>query len=105
MNRRILITEDANLDLQEHFNYLAQNNRDRAFDFFDATRQTFAALARMPGMGQQYESEEEDVVNIHKWTVKGFKNYLLFYRYDDETLEILRIIFATRDLTPLLKNL
>jgi hypothetical protein len=28
MNRRILITEDANLDLQEHFNYLAQNNRD-----------------------------------------------------------------------------
>jgi hypothetical protein len=35
MNRRILITEDANLDLQEHFNYLAQNNRDPAFDFFD----------------------------------------------------------------------
>jgi toxin ParE1/3/4 len=105
MNRRILITEDANLDLHEHFSYLAQNNRDRAFDFFDATRQTFATLARMPGMGQQYESEEEDVVNIHKWTVKGFKNYLIFYRYDDETLEILRIIFATRDLTPLLKNL
>jgi hypothetical protein len=37
--------------------------------------------------------------------VKGFKNYLIFYRYDDETLEILRIIFATRDLTPLLKDL
>jgi toxin ParE1/3/4 len=105
MNRRILITEDANLDLHEHFSYLAQNNRDRAFNFFDATRQTFAASARMPGMGQRYESEEEDVVNIHKWTVKGFKNYLIFYRYDDETLEILRIIFATRDLTPLLQNL
>jgi hypothetical protein len=36
MNRRILITEDANLDLQEHFTYLAQNNRDRAFRFFDS---------------------------------------------------------------------
>jgi toxin ParE1/3/4 len=102
MNRRILITEDANLDLQEHFNYLAQNNRDRAFD---AARKTFAALARMPGMGRQYESEEDDVVNIHKWTVKGFKNYLIFYRYDDETLEILRIIFATRDFTSILKDL
>jgi toxin ParE1/3/4 len=66
MNRRILITEDASLDLQEHFNYLAQNNRDRAFDFFDAARKTFAALARMPGMGQKYESEEDDIVNIHK---------------------------------------
>jgi hypothetical protein len=31
MNRRIFIHEDANLDLQEHFNYLAQNSRDRAF--------------------------------------------------------------------------
>ena len=105
MNRRILITEDANLDLQEHFSYLGQNNRDRAFHFFDAARQTFASLARMPGMGQQYESEEEDVVNIHKWTVKGFKNYLIFYRYDDENVEILRIIHATRDLDPLLKNI
>ncbi len=105
MNRRILITEDANLDLHEHFNYLAQNNRDRAFYFFDAARQAFAALARMPGMGQQYKSEDEDVVNIQKWSVKGFKNYLIFYRYNDETLEILRIIFATRDLTPILKDL
>ena len=31
MNRRIFIHEDASLDLHEHFSYLAQNNRDRAF--------------------------------------------------------------------------
>ena len=80
MNRRILITEDANLDLREHFNYLAQNNRDRAFHFFDAARQTFASLARMPGMGQRYESEDEDIVDIRKWAVKGFKKYIIFYR-------------------------
>jgi toxin ParE1/3/4 len=103
MNRRILIHEDASLDLQEHCNYLAQNNRDSAFQFFDAARQTFAALARMPGMGNLYESEEE-IVNVRKWAVKEFKKYLIFYRYNDETLEILRIIHATRDLDPLLKN-
>jgi toxin ParE1/3/4 len=65
MNRRILIHEDASLDLQEHCNYLAQNNRDSAFQFFDAARQTFAALARMPGMGNLYESEEEIVNGEH----------------------------------------
>ena len=105
MNLRILIYEDATLDLHEHSNYLAQNNRDSAFRFFDAARQTFAALARMPGIGQRYESEEEDIVNIHKWAVKGFRQYIIFYRYDDETLEILRIVYATRDLTPLLRDL
>jgi toxin ParE1/3/4 len=59
----------------------------------------------MPRMGQQYESEDESITGIHKWAVKGFRKYIIFYRYDDENVEILRIIHATRDLTPLLKDL
>jgi toxin ParE1/3/4 len=105
MNRRILIHEDANLDLQEHFQYFAQSNQDSALRFFDAARQTFASLARMHGVGQRYQSEDEEIVDLRKWLVKGFSSYLIFYRYDDETIEILRIVYATRDLIPLLKNL
>ncbi len=105
INQPILVHEDATLDIQEHFDYLAQNNIDSAFEFFDAARQTFAALARMPGMGNLYESEEEDLVNIRKWAVQGFKKYLIFYRYDDDIVEILRIIHASRDFAPLLKDL
>jgi toxin ParE1/3/4 len=59
----------------------------------------------MPGMGQQYESEDDDIVNVRKWAVKGFKQYLIFYRYDDEIIEILRIVHGIRDLTPLLRDL
>jgi toxin ParE1/3/4 len=59
----------------------------------------------MPGMGQKYESEDDDIINIRKWAVKGFKQYLIFYRYDNELLEILRIVHATRDLIPLLRDL
>jgi toxin ParE1/3/4 len=59
----------------------------------------------MPGMGQRYQSEDEEIVDICKWLVKGFSSYLIFYRYDDEIIEILRIVYATRDLIPLLKNL
>jgi toxin ParE1/3/4 len=105
MNRRILIHEDANSDLQENFQYLAQSNQSSALSFFDAARQTFASLAQTPGMGQKYESDDEEIVNVRKWSVKGFNSYLIFYRYDDEILEILRIVHGTRDLTPLLKSL
>jgi toxin ParE1/3/4 len=105
MNLRILIHEDAIIDLHEHCTYLAQNNQNSALQFFDASRQTFAALAQMPGMGQQYESAEDDIINLRKWAVKGFKQYLIFYRYDDKLLEILRIVHATRDLIPLLRDL
>jgi toxin ParE1/3/4 len=105
MTRRILLHENATLDLHEHFRYLAQSNEDQAFRFFDAARQTFAALARLPGMGQVYESGANDIINIRKWSVKGFRPYLIFYRYDDEMLEILRVIHATRNFDPLLKDL
>jgi toxin ParE1/3/4 len=105
MTRRILIHENATIDIHEHFGYLAQNNQDQAFRFFDAVRQTFAALARMPGMGQIYESEEDDILNIRKWSVKNFKKYLIFYRYDDEIIEILRVIQANSNFAPLLKGL
>uniref|UniRef100_UPI00286DBC30 type II toxin-antitoxin system RelE/ParE family toxin n=1 Tax=Chamaesiphon sp. VAR_69_metabat_338 TaxID=2964704 RepID=UPI00286DBC30 len=90
--------------LHEHCNYLSQNSQNSALQFFDASRQTFA-LARMPGMGRKYESEEDDIIDIRKLTVTGFKQYLIFYRYDEEILEILRIVHATRDLIPFLRDL
>lgn len=105
MSRSIVINEAAEQALKEYFNYIAQQDADRALQFFDAARQTFAALARMPGMGKVYDSQEEDISNIRKWAVKGFRQYLIFYRYDDEVLEVLRIIHATRNLDSLLKDL
>jgi hypothetical protein len=33
-----------------------------------------------------------------KWTVKGFKRYLSFYRYTDEYVEVVRVIHAARDI-------
>jgi hypothetical protein len=29
-------------------------------------------------MGSRYESEEDDIANIRKWAVQGFKQYLIF---------------------------
>ena len=105
MNPLIRLHEDATTDLGDHVSYIAQTDRDRVFRFFDAERQTFTVLSKMPGMGRAYESDDEGITNLRKWAVKGFKQYLIFYRYDDETLEILRVIHAARDLDPLLKDL
>ena len=46
MTRNILIHEDANLDLHEHFQYLALNNIGSAFHFFDAARETYSCNQR-----------------------------------------------------------
>ena len=105
MNRLIRLHKDATIDLEDYVNYIAQTDRDRAFRLFDAARQTFTALAQMPGMGRVYESDDDNISDLRKWAIKGFKQYLIFYRYDDETIEILRVLNAARDLGPLLKDL
>lgn len=51
MTKSIVITPRASQDLDDHYAYIAQNNSDAALRFFDATRQTFAKLAQMSGMG------------------------------------------------------
>lgn len=56
MTRRILITPQASLDLDEIYNFIAQNNPDKALQFFDAARQTFNQLAKTPGIGTIYHS-------------------------------------------------
>ena len=55
MTRRILITPKANQDLDDIYQFIAQNNRDTALKFFDAARQTFNQLAQNPGRGTIYE--------------------------------------------------
>lgn len=45
MTLRVLITPRASQDLDDLFDYIAQNNPDAALRFFDAAQQTIARLA------------------------------------------------------------
>lgn len=105
MSHRIFIRPAASVDLDQHVAYLIQNNSEAAMRFFDAARQTFAALARMPGIGRIYRTGEDETQDIRRWAVKGFKNYLIFYRSDDTVIEIIRILHAAQDLDRLLEDL
>jgi toxin ParE1/3/4 len=42
MTLRIFITPKANIDIDDSFNYIAQNNTDAALNFFDAARSSIA---------------------------------------------------------------
>ncbi|GAX34745.1 type II toxin-antitoxin system RelE/ParE family toxin [Nodularia sp. NIES-3585] len=104
MTKRIVITPKASLDIDEYFNYIAQQNPDTALLFFDSVRETFAQLAKMPGMGSRYPLENLRLQGLRKWAVKGFKRYLIFYFELDESIEIIRILYAGQDIERILKQ-
>lgn len=104
MARRILITPQASVDLDDIYNFIAQNNPDIGLQFFDAARQTFNQLAKTPEIGTIYEVSNPKLQGLRKWRVKRFDKYIIFYRHYDDLLEIIRILYAGRDISTILEH-
>ncbi len=103
MNQRIFITPKASQDIDDLFNYFAQNNHDVALSFFDAVRLTIAQIAKTPGVGSPYTVNNTRLTGLRKKAVEGFEKYLIFYLSQDDLLSVMRIIHATRDLPTILE--
>jgi toxin ParE1/3/4 len=97
---KIILSPEAQMDLMGLCDYLDASNPDVSMKFFDAARSTFVALARMPMIGQQYGASETQ--SLRKWRVKGFRQYLIFYRIKSETIEIVRILHGSQDVDSIL---
>ena len=104
MTLRIFITPKANTDIDDSFNYIAQNNTDAALNFFDAARSTIAKLAQNPGLGNLYNVNNPRLQGLRKWGIRGFEKYLIFYLVSEELLTIVRIIHGSRDIPTILEQ-
>ena len=69
---------------------------------FDAARQTFNQLAQNPGIGTVYEVSKPELQDLRKWRVKKFDKYMIFYFHSDDLVEIVRILYAGRDISAIL---
>lgn len=104
MTLRIFVTPQANIDIDNLFNYIAQNNTDAALKFFDAARNTIAKLAKNPGLGSLYSINNPRLQGLRKWGIKGFEKYLIFYLESEELLTVIRIIYASQDIPTILEE-
>ena len=89
----------AERDLVEHFVDLGTRAGEAvAQRFLQAAEDTFAALAAMPLIGRTEDFANARLTGMRRWRVRGFDNYLIFYLPTDDGIEILRVVYATRDL-------
>ncbi|MEM6614521.1 MAG: type II toxin-antitoxin system RelE/ParE family toxin [Cyanobacteria bacterium P01_C01_bin.72] len=104
MTKRILLRPRASQDLDDCFTHIAENDPKAAFEFFDAARLTIAQLSKMPGLGSLYRVNSPRLQGLRKWPVKDFRKYLIFYLDQDNCIEIIRILYAARDLSSILER-
>jgi toxin ParE1/3/4 len=88
----------AEVDLLEQYVYIGEDNIEAAERFLDAVENELAKLAEMPGMGTRREFTRPELQGIRSWRVKGFENYLIFYRVTEQALIVQRVLHGARDI-------
>jgi toxin ParE1/3/4 len=87
----IFVRHAAELDAFGYFQYIRENNPEAALRFLQVIDGTVENLALQPLKGRQRKFRGQDLKRIRSWRVDGFENYLIFYRFAEMRLEILRI--------------
>jgi len=103
MSRQVIKKPQANEDLTDIFEYIGQDSPHAADRFLVAADLTFAKLARVPGLGQRWPSPIPQLVDVRVWPLRGFRNFLIFYRPTGDGIEVLHVIHASRDIPRILE--
>jgi toxin ParE1/3/4 len=66
--------------------------------FLRAAEETFLDLAGMPGMGVATSFGDLGDRNLRRWRIRGFENFLIFYRPLEDGVEVLRVLHGAREI-------
>lgn len=96
---RFQLTPQAELDLAEIWDYIAQDSMTNADRVLNELEKTLRTLADNPELG--YRREDWADSRHRFWP---FYSYIVMYRPETNPLQILRIVSGFRNLAALLKN-
>jgi toxin ParE1/3/4 len=91
-------TDRALQDLNELAEFIQRDSPDTAIRFLGAAEDTFQRLAMMPDLGQRQAFGRPRLADLRAWQVRGFKNYVIFYRPVAHGIEVVRVLHAARDI-------
>ncbi len=98
MSRHIL-SDHAKLDLQQIWNYIAEDNIDAADRVRDELRSAMRQLAETPGIGHTRVDVSDR--RIRFWSVYS---YLIAYVPDSKPLTIVRVVHGARNIKAIFRK-
>jgi toxin ParE1/3/4 len=91
------ITEQAEADLDEAWDYLAQRNEAAADRLLDGILERARLHAQLPLMGRP---REDLAPGLRSFVVSP---YVVFYRPAGDTIEVIRVLHGARDVDSIMK--
>jgi toxin ParE1/3/4 len=98
MPRRVIRRPAVNRDLIDCFVYIAGDSEESAVRFLRAAEETFLDLAGMPGMGVTTSFGDSGDRNLRRCRIRGFDNFLIFYRPTEDGVEVIRVLHGAREI-------
>jgi plasmid stabilization system protein ParE len=92
------MTSTAHRDLVSHGQYLVARNAAIARRFLAAVRLSCERIQLAPDLGERWTDGETQSEIFHCWCVRGFENYVIFYRVLPDAIEISRVLHSAQDL-------
>lgn len=96
--KRIIKRALAYLDLDECAEFIGRDNPRAALRFLEAADEEIERLAKMPGMGGPWETSDPKLAALRAKPIRGFGNYLIFYRPIQNGIEVIRVLHGSRNL-------
>lgn len=98
MKRILLRHQQAERDIEDLTDYLAQRNLDAACRLANAIEEALVDLQDLSAVGRARDEIHPKFTTLRSVAVPGFRNYLIFYQITDDVVEIVRVIHGARDL-------
>jgi len=90
---------DADLDLDDIWDFIAQDSIDAADRWINKLFEAFEALGRFPGMG--HKREDLTQLPVLFWPVGS---YLIIYRAERSPIQIIAVTQGSRDIPTFLRG-
>ena len=98
---RITLRPQAEAEMDDQFAFLTLRNVDAGLRFLDQVRESLGRLQETPDLGIRCVSVHDRLTDILVWKVQGFPNHLIFYRCQQDAIEVVRILHRARDIEAL----
>ena len=95
---RLVVRPQALTDLDDIFDYIAEDSLDRAITFLRKLYEQMEKLATNPNMGRRRDELLPELRSL------PYGNYLIFYVPLDDGVDVVRVLNGARDLEALFQN-
>lgn len=99
MTAALKILPSADRDIDDQAGYIAvQEDVETAAAFYRAADETFELLTKSPRIGRNSDYELPQLRGTRIFPMRHFAKHLIFYRVNEDEIEIVRIFHGARDL-------